>query len=504
MRKLERITKTRLGTCEVIRNGRSEKFASKTENFESERAVLSDKIFVGIQLDGKEIFAPRPVDKLTIEEILGRKKVVVESTKFPGRQWMLETKALRFLIDGKHVTRWLSDWEQELAIFPYEKQNGDFDLIPPTKLNKDFPGVYAYLCDREVLKALDEASADRHKLHDALKTKFHVKTLDELSEELQDPKQVEALGEEFYWYKYIYRKNVESVDSPKIMVCTTGTDNRFSGDLEGVLAPHNVRVYSMLVKKNEVPFCLALLNSKLFAFYLNHVAVMKKGKTFEYIKQCLSLFPVKLPTTAREKKLAAKMMKIATSCMELRRLQHKIERFPDSYLAEFQNTEVDRLEYRFHRDHIDTKADLQPKLTETQFDITLDSSETLESEFLMSKIKARYVKTCVDGRTFRREDRLVIPIPRSDSICEKLIRRLGTDLALKPQKELEKLQKKNETSVFSYYEINKKERAIIDDYVSRFSAEYVKSREEELKKEEERRQAGSPLQAFQTNDQTQQ
>ena len=502
MKKLEKLTKTRLGTCEVIRDGRSEKFASKTENFESEQAVLSDKIFVGIQLDGKEMFAPRPVEKLTIEEVLSREKVVVESTKFPGREWTLETKALRFLIDGKHVTRWLSDWEQELVIFPYEKKNGDFDLIPPTELHKEFPGVYDYLRDPEILEALDEASADRHKLHDELKTKFHVETFDELSQKLEDPNKVEALGEEFYWYKYIYRKNVESVDSPKIMVCTTATENRFSGDLGGVLAPHNVRVYSMLVKKNEVPFCLAILNSRLFAFYLNHVALIKKGKTFEYIKQCLSLFPVKLPTTAREKKLAARMMKIASSCMEFRRAQQKIERFPDSYLAEFQNTEVDRFEYRFRRDHVDIKAELQPKLTETQFDITLDNSETLESQFLTSKVKARYLKNCVDGRTFRRDDRLVIRIPRSDSVCEKLIKKLKADSEGEPQKELERLQKKNEASVFSYYKINKKERAMINDYVLRFSAEYVKSREEELKKREERIQGGSPLQAFQTDDQT--
>ena len=475
MRKLEKMTEVRLGSCEVIRDG-------KCEKINSDQRVLSDKVFVGIQLDGKEIYAVRSVDNLTMDEILDKKEVVVESTKMPGRQWTLETKMLRFLIDGKHITRWFSDWEQELVIFPYFQKNGDFDVITPTKLHQNYPGVYHYLRDAEVLQALDEASADRHKLHEELKNKFNVETMDELAEKLADPKEIELLGEQLYWYRYIYRKNIESVDSPKIMVCTTATQNRFSGDLQGVLAPHNVRVYSMLVRKKDVPFCLSVFNSKLFGFYLNHVAVIKKGKTFEYIKQCLSLFPVKLPASRREKRLVERMMKIVSSCVELRHMQQKIERFPDSYLHEFEGIELDKLVYRFHRDHVDIKAELQRKISGTQFDIQVGGAEAIESPYLTSQVKAKYLKTCLDGRTFRRDDKLAIPVPRDDSVCEKLMRRLEKDRALNPQESLEKLEKENDACIFSYYEISKKERAIIEEFVSRFSADYVKSREEELKK----------------------
>ena len=489
LRHVEKIGDKRLATSKVIRD-------NKSVEYSGEKAFVQD-IHQGIIASGKDVYSVSSIDKLTFDQIPTRERVTIEPKGLPGKSFPLETALLKLLLDGKDVRRWSSLWMGWALIVPYERHGESFELISPKELRSRFPDTYRYFSSYEVLDALQRDSTERKSIIEELMKRLAAPDLRALSRELSTGEMNESIPSELWWYKFMRRQNVEIVDRPKIMVCTTGTQNRASLDTDGIFAPHNVRVYSIVAAKSRLPFVLAILNSSLAGFFLNHVSTIKKGKTFEYIKQCLSLLPVKSPSSRREKRLVKRMAKIVSSCMKLSRLQQKVERFPDSYLAEFEGIELDRLVHRFRRDHVEAKAEVQEKLSGIQFDIYMGDSESIESEFLTSKVKARYLKNCIDGRTFRRDDKLVIPIPRDDSMCEKLMRRLEHDRTLNPHERIKKLEKENDSCVLAYYEIDEKEKAIIEDYISRFSAEYVKSREEELQKKDDRK--GSPFETLQAS-----
>ena len=492
---LSRIEKTsdkRLASSKVIRG-------NKFVDYSGEKAFVKD-IHQGIIASGKDVYSVSSFEKLTPDQISSRKRIAIEPKGLPGRSFPVETALLKLLLDGKDVMRWSSPWNGWALIVPYERHGESFELIAPRELRSKFPDAYRYFSSYEVLDSMQQDSTERKNIIEELMRRLAVSDLHALSKELDTGKRIESVPSELWWYRFMRRQNVEIVDRPKIMVCTTGTQNRASLDADGIFAPHNVRVYSIVAAKSRLPSALAILNSNLAGFFLNHVSTVKKGKTFEYIKQCLSIFPIKLPASPREERLVERMAKVVASCMELRRLQQKIDRFPDSYLAHFEGIEFDRLVHRFRRDHVEAKAEVQQKLSGIQFDVSMGDSEVIESEFLTNKVKAKYLGNCIMGRTFRRDDRLVIPIPRDDSVCEALMRKLEHDKALNPREQIKKLEKENNSYVIAYYNIDEKEEAIIEDYVSRFSADYVKSREEELGKETDRK-GTPPLESLEVDSQ---
>jgi hypothetical protein len=191
---------------------------------------------------------------------------------------VLETALLKFLVDGKDVDRWTTKWNNQLVVVPYVEDRDKFNLLEPEAFKRTYPKTYEYFTNEKVLTKMADASPDRKKILEDLKQALGATDYTELSALLKDAKKIGALKGDLWWYRYVYRKNIESIGKPKVIVATTSVENRFSGDPEGALVPHNVRVNSLLIPKKHLHYVLGLLNSRPAAYYLNHVSNLKKGK----------------------------------------------------------------------------------------------------------------------------------------------------------------------------------------------------------------------------------
>ena len=474
--KMEKRAGARLGNTSVITKGKRVEYSGAT--------ALVDKIFVGIQLDGKDIYVVQSTEGLGREAILGQKTIEVNPNGMPEFKLVLETGLLRFLVDGKDIERWVTSWNNQLVIVPYIQKDGLIQLIKPDDFQRSYPKTYDYMRNPAVLNAMAKASPDRKKILDGLKDVTGAKDYDELSAKLKEAGRVSKLKEDFWWYKYVYRKNLESISKPKVIVATTSIENRFSGDPEGYLVPHNVRVYSLIVSQTHLRFVLGMLNSKPVAFYLNHMSNLKKGKTFEYIRQSLSRLPIWFPEGVRETNKVKGVVAAVRRLVELRRLQEKVLAFPQSYV-----TETIRREREFNSFRFRFKADVQDCLPEILeklhggFRIDVGHGQQIDSDLLDSRQKADLVVRTIAGRSFVKGGELRIQIPREDRLAEELlssVRRDESEFA----RDIAEQEGKIESFALAIYRLTKSERLVVEDYLRRYSAANMKKRRGETRRPE--------------------
>ena len=473
MRRMDKSAETRLGEATIITNG-------KRVEYSGERALVN-KIFVGIQLDGKDVYVVQSTEGLGRDAIIARNTVEVSPNGMPELKVVLETGLLRFLVDGKDIERWTTGWNNQLVIVPYAQKEGAIRLIKPQDLKKLYPRTYDYLRNSSVLSAMAAASPDRKRIIEDLKDQLGARNYDELSNMLGDADKITTFDDDLWWYRYVYRKNLESVGEPKVIVATTSVENRFSGDPEGALVPHNVRVYSLIIPQKHLHYVLGLLNSKPVAFYLNHVSNLKKGKTFEYIRQSLSRLPIRLPRSPSERDKARGIVIAVRKLIEQRQLQEKVLGFPRSYVTEQmrKTRELSTLTFRFKAD----VQDCHPGILETLqggFRIEVGHGQHLDSELLDTRKKTEFVVRALEGKSFGKSDEFTIQIPRDDRLAGELLSLLRHDERGFAE-EIARQERFIDSSVARIYHLSKKDRSAIDDYLERYSAANMKKRREETR-----------------------
>jgi hypothetical protein len=464
---IERNASKRLGDCKQIVEG-------KMINLESE-SIISDKIFVGMQLDGKKAYTMIPKRMLDQKEILNEEFLTVIPNGVPDTEFTLETALLRLLIDGKDIDRWHTNWNGELVVFPYHTKNGLIDLISPTEMKKKYSQMYDYFTQPEILGILEKASKGRKKLHNDLKKRLGAKTTMDLSKDLKDAEKVEKLPKELWWYRYIYRKNLESIDKSKILVSTTSVESRFAGDINGNLAPHNVRVYSIMVPSKDLCYIMALLNSKLITFYLRHIAVVKKGKTYEFIKQVLSRTPIKV-----DAKHKVELNSICHKLTNIKKLQHKISKFPQSYLSKYEGEEYDEFSFKAQIDYKTRKLSIQQDLAASKYNITVERYHPITSPYFTSIDKAKYAMMSIMSKEVSKDEKVTIPIPRKNSTCADVVNKFNTDRQIASSMSLEDLESRANEIILRIYNLNNSFKNTLEDFMYRFSYQYGKTRDKEL------------------------
>lgn len=274
--KIDSSSEKRLYKCEIIRNNR----LIKINDF------VSEGIFVGVQTSADNVYILKSIEDIDLESWTKKKKIKVNPQR-DSREFYIETGILKAFVKPDMLDRFTFNWEKMFVIFPYKK---DASLLTPTEIKSNYPLAWIYLTSKETLLQMIEQSKDREKLIDSLMKKLKLKNLDELSDYLsKNP--IDKLPETLWWYRYIYPKNLKSVNKPKVLTKTVSNINSFSLDLSGLTAPHNVGVYSIPLKE-KFYYILGLLNSEVCQFYLTSFLPDKRGGYFLFIKEYLSLMPI--------------------------------------------------------------------------------------------------------------------------------------------------------------------------------------------------------------------
>lgn len=330
---IEHSAEMRLGDKEVIRDNKPE----------SDGNLVGDDIKVGIQTSGDGVYVVKSTTGIAKEELHNLSRLTIT----PGavdRTYTVETGLLKVDITGEDADRWLPNWNNRLVFIPYIQGDERARLIKPTELASDYPKTWEYFTDTEILETLSEESSERESVHVELAKEFGIiderglerhdlATSDyrELSEKLeQNPDSIENLDKDLWWYRFMYRKNIESLPKSKVLTGDLVQYNKLSFDDDGIMAPHNVSVYAILLPEEDKRAIAGILNSALIEFYHKQHSRIHVGKAYRYIEDHTSQWPVIRPSGENQSSIEM----IVEDILRLKNLEIKIPQFPDPYIAD--------------------------------------------------------------------------------------------------------------------------------------------------------------------------
>lgn len=189
----------------------------------------------------------------------------------------LEQAVLHPLLKGSiHMKRWLPLASDRAVLFPYELHKGNWRTIPANKFKSDYPVAWAYLVENKMKLEARESNKMRDR---------------------ED------------WYAYIYPKNLDVMNSPKILVPSIASSAEYCIDIDG--GYHFVGSgggggggYGIVSDNVDIYYLCGLLNSSCIDTFLRAVTTPFHSGWYAYSKLYLAQIPIKLPTTGNDRKLA--------------------------------------------------------------------------------------------------------------------------------------------------------------------------------------------------------
>jgi len=402
---------------------------------------VTDAVFQGIRTSANTIYIVDVIDADRIESDDTGDVVTVVPTG-ESKQYKVETDLLRPFLQGDEVNRWRGDWSGLHVVHPYyveEDDSGQLDagLYPAQYLREHLPKTW------EFFKAHKEALEGR------------------------EGGRMEGRED---WYGYIYPKNLEKFETPKIIQAEIANEATFMLDREGTwyfTTAYGVTFLERYRDKTEI--FSAELNSNVLDFYLKHIAAIKAGGFYSYRTQYVEKLPcITSSTTDGFDKLLDQTEEIA-AILDTR---SRIGRFPEAYLDNVDG-DFGYIDYEWQTRRYPVEADIQ-QTTGDRFVVTAGRSDEI-TDPLMDKgdreeqeLRAKYVHAAVDGRNMKKGEKQTIPIPKSREGVQTLIESLLSDRETVEDTNIEALEAEIDQLVYDMFELTEAEQQVIEDYLEVF------------------------------------
>jgi hypothetical protein len=271
-----------------------------------------DRIFTGLQTSLDDVYF------LSNSKTEGN--FVVGNPKAIGREMKIEKGLVKQLLKGDNVHRYEKLESDTYVIFPYElrNQNGKEVAVPftPEFIKKNFPNGWDYLKECESL----------------IKGREGGKLINETD-----------------WYKYLYPKNLNLFDKPRLVCRDICQFSQFSFDLHGDFC-QTTTVYGYLKNediKEDYPYFLAILNSQLTWYFMKNTAAVLANGYYRYMPRYISEFPIPVATTQTE----LPFIYLADYILFLKALPVESlinEHVPNSHLVQLFEEVIDALVYELY------------------------------------------------------------------------------------------------------------------------------------------------------------
>ncbi|MCL4480172.1 MAG: N-6 DNA methylase [Candidatus Thermoplasmatota archaeon] len=244
----------------VLSNDKVSDLMKKLKSKGKPLGELTKSIFQGLTTSADPIY---------FVEVISESKETARIRNIKENQGSVIEKAiLKRLLKGKDIRKWAIDWKGLYVVYPYFIRNGKASLIPLSEIKEKYPLAFGFFKHYEYqLK-----SRENHRL------------------ENQDD-----------WHQYIYRKNLEKFERPKIITQVLSSSNTFALDEDGLyyfVGGGNAGGYGILLNDNNLDmyyFVLALLNSNVLEFYLKNISTPFRGGYFSYGKRFIEKMPIVIP-----------------------------------------------------------------------------------------------------------------------------------------------------------------------------------------------------------------
>ncbi|MFP3257630.1 MAG: N-6 DNA methylase [Candidatus Nanopusillus acidilobi] len=246
---------------------------------------ICKNIFVGLQTSADSVYFVKLISET-------KEKARIRNLS-DNHEFIIEKQILKKLLKGKDIQKWSVEWKGFYVIHPYLVKNGIASLITLSEIKKNYPLAYEYFKNYETQLKLRENN---------------------------------RLNDDENWHQYIYRKNLEKFEQPKIITQVLASSNTFALDSKGefyFVGGGNAGGYGIILKdeyKDYYFYILALLNSKVLEFYLRNISTPFRGGYFSYGKRFIEQLPIKFANEKDTNKLSLlvrEQISLTTSLREM-------------------------------------------------------------------------------------------------------------------------------------------------------------------------------------------
>ena len=170
----------------------------------------------------------------------------------------LEKSILRKFLYGESVRRYGSYKEIKYLLFPYKKKDGKYELINLKEMKTEYPLSFKYLMT------------------------FKTQLME---------RKIELNNSNFY--KYSAARSLNDYEQPKILIPDMLVSNRIGFDPKGeffVGAAIHCPIFNEMKTKTPEKVYLAILNSKLFWFFISNMSTALRGNAYRLTPEFISEF----------------------------------------------------------------------------------------------------------------------------------------------------------------------------------------------------------------------
>ncbi|MDS0221124.1 N-6 DNA methylase [Haloarcula sp. S1AR25-5A] len=401
---------------------------------------VTDAVFQGIRTSANKIYIVNVQDADRVESA-DTGDIVTVVPLGEEKEYEIETDLLRPFLQGDEVQRWRGEWSGQHVIHPYyaEDSDGDSGLYSPEYLKKELPLTWEYF--------------NTHK------------------QELED-RESGRMRDKPDWYGYIYPKNLDKFEQPKIIQPAI-SKGRSSFMLDEFGTWYFTTAYGTdLIEsyQDKAEIIASQLNSKPVEFYFKHIAALKISGAHEYRSQFVEKLPVVTAVEDGSQEILTNRVNKIVSSIDLR---NRTERFPEAYLGEFDG-DLRYIDYEWQTRRYPVNADIQEKGTGGRFAVTAGRSDEITNPLMdrgdrkERKLRAQYVHATVDGRNMKKGEEQTIPIPQSRDGVEQLMEELEDDQQTIEDTNIEDLEAEIDQTVYDLFELSEDERQVVEDYLEVF------------------------------------
>ena len=229
---------------------------------------VAESVYVGLQTSADPIYIV-PV----IKEEYSLAYIIDPETK---EQIPIERELLRPILRGREIRRWEVQWRQLSLLLPYHVKENQAVSIEADELRSKFPKATAYF-ERHKAKLLARDNAS-------------------------------SLGEN--WHLFVYEKNLDKFESPKLLTQVLADRGRFTFDHNGqyyFVGGGNAGGYGIRLKEESPEnyyYVLGVLNSRPVEFYHHLISTPFRGGFFSYGRRFLEPLPIPDGSPTQKKTIA--------------------------------------------------------------------------------------------------------------------------------------------------------------------------------------------------------
>ncbi len=232
--------------------GRGSELFARMRTIATRLEDVAERIAQGIRTSANDVYVLEVVSEST--DIVTARSVCLERTV------ELERLAVKLFLKGREIKPFRIMPSGLVVIIPYEVSGQRVRLTPEEEYQAQFPHTYAYL--RQNRSFLESRERGR----------------------MRGPN----------WYGYVYPKNIDIMESSKILVPDIANRASFALDGSGVYAFTSGYGITLKASTGESPkYILGLLNSKTLDFFLKRVSTTLRGDYFRYFTQYVEQLPIR-------------------------------------------------------------------------------------------------------------------------------------------------------------------------------------------------------------------